>query len=126
MYSLITVLGLGSVLHPVLAWADVKNKPKLPTEQIALTNNCNNSIKKALSLFDTDYFAPLFIRETSHIEDRNEGRSESFAVTDTMAAEIRERKELLHDIDPSSYEKAQQKSSGSDDNVDTQGIEVEK
>lgn len=77
-------------MHPVLTWADVKNKPKLPTEQVELTKNCSNSVKKALSYFDTEYFAPLFIREIAQIDDRNQGRSDSYAVTDTISAEIKE------------------------------------
>lgn len=28
VYSLITVLGLGTILHPVLTWADVMRKPE--------------------------------------------------------------------------------------------------
>jgi len=33
LYSLLTILGFGSVLHPVLTKMDVKNKPKLIGEQ---------------------------------------------------------------------------------------------
>jgi NhaP-type Na+/H+ or K+/H+ antiporter len=30
LYAFITILGVGSVLHPVLTWADVKRKPVDP------------------------------------------------------------------------------------------------
>ena len=61
VYSLITVLGLGSVLHPVLTWADVKRKPEQPGVFVP-TNNCFNRLKRSLKYFDQQYFSPLFIR----------------------------------------------------------------
>ena len=30
LYAFITILGVGSVLHPILTWADVKRKPVDP------------------------------------------------------------------------------------------------
>ena len=95
VYSLITVLGLGSVLHPVLTWADVKRKKE--EESYDETDNTSNRLKKNLSYFDTEYFAPLFIKDTETVLNRNQGRTESFAVSDTLASEIRERVQFLQD-----------------------------
>jgi sodium/hydrogen exchanger 8 len=95
VYSLITVLGLGSVLHPVLNWADVKRKKE--EESHSETDNTSNRLKKNLSYFDTEYFAPLFIKDTETVLNRNQGRTESFAVSDTLASEIRERVQFLQD-----------------------------
>lgn len=95
VYSLITVLGLGSVLHPVLTWADVKRKKE--EESHSETDNTSNRLKKNLSYFDTEYFAPLFIKDTETVLNRNQGRTESFAVSDTLASEIRERVQFLQD-----------------------------
>lgn len=86
VYSLITVLGLGSVLHPVLTWADVMRKPEQGEQEP--TKNCSNSLKSSLSTFDTNYFAPLFIRNKRDIEDRNFGRSDSFAGSDILSQEM--------------------------------------
>lgn len=84
VYSLITVLGLGTFLNPVLTWADVMRKPE-PLGEVEKTDNCSNRMKKSLGLFDTDYFAPLFIKEHRLIELRNQERTESFAGSDTLA-----------------------------------------
>ena len=86
VYSLITILGLGTVLHPVLTWADVKNKPK-PASENDESNNCINRVKNSLSSFDTNYFSPLFISDTKQIELRDRGRSESYAGSDTLSVE---------------------------------------
>lgn len=96
VYSLITVLGLGSVLHPVLTWADVKRKKEVEDSSDG-TDNWSNRLKSSLSYFDTEYFAPLFIKDTETVLDRNQGRTESFAVSDTLASEIRERVQFLQD-----------------------------
>lgn len=96
VYSLITVLGLGSVLHPVLTWADVKRKKEVEDGSDG-TNNWSNRLKASLSYFDTEYFAPLFIKDSETVLNRNQGRTESFAVSDTLASEIRERVQFLQD-----------------------------
>jgi hypothetical protein len=96
VYSLITVLGLGSVLHPVLTWADVKRKKEVEDSSDG-TDNWSNRLKASLSYFDTEYFAPLFIKDSETVLDRNQGRTESFAVSDTLASEIRERVQFLQD-----------------------------
>lgn len=61
VYSLLTILGLGTALYPFLNYMDVKNKSsKDDSDQ---TPNCSNRTKAALSKFDTFYFAPLFIKD---------------------------------------------------------------
>jgi NhaP-type Na+/H+ or K+/H+ antiporter len=69
VYSLITILGLGTALYPFLNYMDVKNKPN--KNEIDSTPNCSNKAKAAISRFDTYYFSPLFIKDRSKIEDRN-------------------------------------------------------
>jgi hypothetical protein len=83
VYSLITILGLGTGLYPFLTYMDVKNKPadKEPDQ----TPNCSNRAKQAISRFDTYYFSPLFIKDRAKIEDRNLHRSESFSANHLVA-----------------------------------------
>ena len=68
-YSLVTILGFGSVLHPILTKMEVKNKPRVLGEDEEVNDNCSNRFKKRLALFDTYYFAPLFIKDSRNIGD---------------------------------------------------------
>jgi hypothetical protein len=69
------------VLHPILNAMDVKNKPRVLGEQDETTNNCSNRIKASLSRFDTNYFAPLFIKDSRNYEQHHlsSSRSDSLA-----------------------------------------------
>lgn len=96
VYSLITILGIATFLHPILQKMDVQNKPK---DQAALaleeaeTDNCSNRLKKSLSDFNNYQFSPLFIKDYRQIEDRVHERSQSFAVmniSDALTTEMRE------------------------------------
>lgn len=96
VYSLITILGLASFLHPILERMDVKNKPKvnavLDFEESA-TENCSNRLKRSLSDFNNYQFSPLFIKDYRQIEDRVNERSQSFAVvsiSDALTTELGE------------------------------------
>lgn len=80
VYSLITILGFSTVLHPILSSLDVKNKPKAPGEIVNTTENCSNRLKRNLSHFDTYYFAPLFIKDNRMIESNV--RTESLSIND--------------------------------------------
>lgn len=65
MYSLLTILGFGSILNPVFVRMDVKNKPAPLGEEVHQTDNCSNRLKKGMASFDANFFAPLFIKDTS-------------------------------------------------------------
>ena len=80
MYSLITILGFSTVLHPILSSLDVKNKPKPPGEITNTTENCSNRLKRNMSHFDTYYFAPLFIKDNRMIDSSL--RTESISIDD--------------------------------------------
>ena len=66
LYSFITILGVGSVLHPVLTACDVKRKvvdPDLvPEIAYESKDGCCQRFKKRMVTFDRDYFSPLFIK----------------------------------------------------------------
>lgn len=47
---------------------DVKNKPKALGEVNEPNDNCSNRFKAALSSFDVNYFAPLFIKDSRNYE----------------------------------------------------------
>ena len=72
LYSLFTILVFGSVLHPLLNKMDVKNKSIVVEEQIEVLEerrqNCCNRFKQNLSWFDTNYFAPIFIKDVRSID----------------------------------------------------------
>lgn len=96
VYSLITILGIATFLHPILQKMDVQNKPK---DEAALaleeeeTDNCSNRLKQSLSDFNNYQFSPLFIKDYRQIEDRVYERSQSFAVmniSDALTTEMRE------------------------------------
>jgi hypothetical protein len=48
VYSLITILGMGTFLYPVLSLMDVKNKPRPLGEVEQDTDNFSNRVKAAL------------------------------------------------------------------------------
>lgn len=78
IYSLITILGIGSVLNPLLAKLGVK-RTDAPTEQERQDLNgpndrpinCITKVKSRIRHFDNEVFAPLFIKDVKNIQRRN-------------------------------------------------------
>jgi len=65
LYAFITILGVGSVLHPILTWADVKRKPIDPDVEVEFyesQDGCFLRCKKRTEKFDREYFSPLFVK----------------------------------------------------------------
>lgn len=68
IFSLLTILVVGSFLNPILAKLDVKqqdeDKKKIMGEKEVLGDqtNCFNKLKKMVRDFDSVYFSPLFIK----------------------------------------------------------------
>ena len=72
IYSMLTILGIGSILNPVLEKMGVKqteedsnNKTELETS--TRPPNCCQRIKTRIRYFDNDTFAPLFIKDVKNI-----------------------------------------------------------
>lgn len=67
IYSMITILGIGSILNPVLTRLDVKRKDSVvelddlndPEDK---KKSCISSVKTKIRRFDNETFAPLFIK----------------------------------------------------------------
>lgn len=74
IYALLTILGLGSVLYPVIQRCDVQEKPKLPKDPTIKrekkNRNCCHGIKYDLAKFDATIFSPLFIKDLRNIQKR--------------------------------------------------------
>ena len=70
IFSLLTILVVGSILNPILSKLDVKQKEDddgrtstmAPSEMIGAQYNCFNRFKKRIRDFDSIYFSPLFIK----------------------------------------------------------------
>ena len=67
IYAFITILGIGSILNPILSKFDVKRKDDIgfvgedrPPED--LKNDCCSRLKRSMTYFDNAYFSPLFIK----------------------------------------------------------------
>ena len=82
-----TILGFGTVLHPILTKMEVKNKPKVLGEEEEVNDNCSNRFKKRLALFDTYYFAPLFIKDSRNIGDQKHNVDNELKTEATEMAE---------------------------------------
>ena len=82
IYSMITILGIGSILNPLLERMGVKqteedsNNKDGPETNNRPPNWCTR-IKKRIRYFDNDAFAPLFIKDVKNIQRRN--LNESFS-----------------------------------------------
>jgi sodium/hydrogen exchanger 8 len=64
LYAFMTILGVGSVLHPILTWADVKRKeidPDVEVEFYESQQGCCLRLKTRMEKFDHDYFKALFV-----------------------------------------------------------------
>ena len=68
LYAFLTILGIGSILNPVLTKLDVKRKPVDPNEPVyeGRDNFCNR-MKVKIRNFDSEYFSPLFIKDLRNI-----------------------------------------------------------
>ena len=72
IYSMITILGIGSILNPVLEKMGVKQTEedtnnKTEQEKDTRPPNCCQRIKTRIRYFDNDTFAPLFIKDVKNI-----------------------------------------------------------
>jgi len=93
IYAFITILGVGSILNPILERLGVKrteqdrrddlNEANLPPEPI-VQRTCAHRIKNRVRKFDNEYFSPLFIKDIKNIQRRN--LAESFAETDSRTS----------------------------------------
>jgi len=66
IYSLITILGVGSILNPIMKRCDVLSKKGSSTQEISDISGekkrCCASFKNFIVNFNQQYFAPIFIR----------------------------------------------------------------
>ena len=63
IYALITILGIGSILNPVLTKLGVKRKESLELhEQVSRSNSCAQRFKEKFVHWNSRYFAPIFIK----------------------------------------------------------------
>lgn len=87
LYSLFTILGVSSILYPVMQKCEVTKSAEAETredetEQELLENvqkkrtPCTR-LKNSISEFDRYYFSPLFIKETLEFRPDNNVRSET-------------------------------------------------
>ena len=72
IYSMLTILGIGSILNPVLDRMGVKqteedSNNKQEPETNTRPPNCCQRIKTRIRYFDNDTFAPLFIKDVKNI-----------------------------------------------------------
>lgn len=80
LYSLFTILGVSSILHPIMTYCEVtgNSKPEASKERSEdekelitkiekkkIQKNCCVRMKKSLQRFDMYYFSPLFIKDNS-------------------------------------------------------------
>jgi len=82
IYALFTILGISSILHPVMNKCEVTNNhigqsPKTKEDR-SHKKNCPRRMKDAFSRFDKYVFSPLFIKDEERIEKRNEGAKIEF------------------------------------------------
>ena len=75
IYAFITILGIGSILNPILSKLDVKRKEDIgfvgqDREEEVRQDICSR-MKRNLQYFDNLYFAPLFIKDAKMIQRRN-------------------------------------------------------
>ena len=66
IYAFITVIGIGSILNPVLSKLDVKRKEVSEFDQESESEDdsksCCAGFKNRVRRFDNEYFSPLFIK----------------------------------------------------------------
>ena len=69
LQALFTILGIGSVLNPILERLGVKRKESDARDGLddvdaegAQPKNCSAKIKQKIRNFDNEYFSPLFIK----------------------------------------------------------------
>ena len=74
IYSMITILGIGSILNPVLERMGVKQTDEDASRNKAGSSDSSNRpqnwcqrIKARIRYFDNDTFAPLFIKDVKNI-----------------------------------------------------------
>ena len=75
IYAFITILGIGSILNPILSKLDVKRKEDIgfvggEREEEVRQDICSR-MKRHLQYFDNLYFSPLFIKDAKMIQRRN-------------------------------------------------------
>ena len=75
IYAFITILGIGSILNPILSKLDVKRKEDIgfvgqDREEEVRQDICSR-MKRNLQYFDNLYFSPLFIKDAKMIQRRN-------------------------------------------------------
>lgn len=75
LYAMFTILGIGSILNPVLDYLGVKakesDKDDLVGQRPEENMNCSHRLKHKIRRFDTDYFSPLFVKDMRNIQKRN-------------------------------------------------------
>ena len=62
LYSFITILGVGSILNPILSKLGVKRKVEDETVEHEPSNSCATRLKRRIRNFDSRYFSPIFIK----------------------------------------------------------------
>ena len=65
IYAFITVIGIGSILNPILSKLDVKRKEVSEFEDSQSEDDgrsCCSGFKNRVRKFDNEYFSPLFIK----------------------------------------------------------------
>lgn len=76
LYALFTILGIGTILNPVLAWLGVKRDAEADAaeelndrlkEAEGAPKNCCSKFKTKVRHFDNETFAPLFIKDVKNI-----------------------------------------------------------
>ena len=62
LYAFITILGVGSILNPILSKLGVKRKVNDEAVEHEPSNSCATRLKRSISNFDSRYFSPIFIK----------------------------------------------------------------
>ena len=93
IYALFTILGIGSILNPILQKCDVLSKPlgEVPEPNNQEIQNegekkkCCSSFKKMVQLFNQNYFSPIFVK--SNQGSANSGLKEPYNAMDDSQTE---------------------------------------
>jgi len=68
IYAFITILGIGSILNPVLSYLGVKRKENEDLDEgESDRKHCCSDLKLKFRKFDSAYFSPLFIKDLKNI-----------------------------------------------------------
>lgn len=85
LYSFLSILFQGSIMHPVLTKCDVKQKEENELQDGEFggrPENCCNRFKSRISIFDRTTFAPLFIKSQAQIQRRADSVTSVFQIDD--------------------------------------------